>query len=216
LFGLEEENTMSNPAAANQAFASAGASALGLSTPGLNPADLLALFGTGISQRARLIELETVQGSALPDGLVVERFHGVEAVNALFHFEVDCLSVSTSLDLKQFIGEEITLRILLPDGSKRAWHGYCNAADWLGADGGLARYRLTLSPFLPFLALRRDAFIFQDKDALGIAQELLADYPQAHVRYDVTQLLAKRAICTQYQESDLDFLTRLIPFPDHS
>jgi type VI secretion system secreted protein VgrG len=201
---------MSNPAAANQAFASAGASAAGLSTPGLNPADLLALFGTGISQRARLIELETVQGSALPDSLVVERFHGVEAVNALFRFDVDCLSVSTALDLKQFIGEEITLRVLLPEGGHRAWHGYCTAADWLGADGGLARYRLTLSPFLAFLALRRDAFIFQDKDALGIAQEVLADYPQAHVRFEVTQTLAKRAICTQYQESDLDFLTRLL------
>jgi type VI secretion system secreted protein VgrG len=198
---------MSNPAAANQAFASAGA---GLSTPGLNPSDLLALFGTGISQQARLLTLETAQGSALPDSLVVERFHGVEAVNALFRFDVDCLSVSTALDLKQFIGEEITLRVLLPEGGHRAWHGYCTDAAWLGADGGLARYRLTLSPFLAFLALRRDAFIFQDKDALGIAQELLADYPQANVRFEVTQTLAKRAICTQYQESDLDFLSRLL------
>ncbi|MEO5660069.1 MAG: type VI secretion system Vgr family protein, partial [Polaromonas sp.] len=201
---------MSNPVAAGQAFARAGEFAEGLNTPSLNPADLLALFGTGLSQHARLIELETAQGSALPDSLVVERFHGLEAVNALFRFEVDCLSVSTSLDLTQFIGEQLTLRVLLPTGGHRAWHGYCTEAAWLGADGGLARYRLTLSPFLAFLALRHDSFIFQDKDALGMVQELLADYPQAHVRFEVTQPLAKRAICTQYRESDLDFLSRIL------
>jgi type VI secretion system secreted protein VgrG len=55
----------------------------------VNPADVLALFGTGISQRARLIELETAQGSVLPDSLVVERFHGVEAVNALLLAQYD-------------------------------------------------------------------------------------------------------------------------------
>lgn len=112
----EEEKTTNNPAAAGQAFASAE----GLNTPGLNPADLLALFGTGLSQRARLIELETAQGLALPDRLVVERFHGVEAVNPLLRFDIDCLSGATSLDLKQFIGEQPTLRVLLPGGDHRA------------------------------------------------------------------------------------------------
>jgi type VI secretion system secreted protein VgrG len=141
-------------------------------------------------------------------------FWGREAVNELFHFEVDCLSVSTALDLDAFIGEEITLRVLLPEAvnglSHRSWHGYCSQAAWLGADGGLARYRLTLVPFLSFLALRRDAYIFQNKDALAIITELLADYVQAHVRMDVTQALPVRPICTQYQISDLDFLTRLL------
>ena len=60
--------------------------------------------------------------------------------------------------------------------SHRSWHGYCSQAAWLGADGGLARYRLTLVPFLSFLALRRDAYIFQNKDALVIITELLAEW----------------------------------------
>ena len=134
----------------------------------LSPSDLLSLFGTGISQAARLITLDSAQGSGLPDSLVVDRFYGTEGVNELFHFELDCLSVNTDLDLTQFIGEELTLRVLLPSGggSYRSWHGYVTQAAWLGADGGLARYRLTLRPFLAFLGLRRDAFIFQDKDVL--------------------------------------------------
>jgi uncharacterized protein involved in type VI secretion and phage assembly len=101
--------------------------------------------------------------------------------------------VSTALDLDAFIGEEITLRVLLPEAvdgvTHRSWHGYCSEASWLGADGGLARYRLTLVPFLSFLALRRDAYIFQNKDALAIITELMADYVQANVRFEVTQAL---------------------------
>ena len=173
--------------------------------------DYSSLFGDSwVSQNARLITLETAQGSDLPDSLVAESVSGFEAVNALFRFDIEALSLSTEVDLKQFIGEEITLHLLQADGSYRAWHGYCTEASWLGADGGLARYHLRLEPFLAFLRLRRDAFIFQDKDVRQIITELLADYPQAQVKWEVTQTLALRPICTQYRESDLDFFTRLL------
>lgn len=165
---------MRDPACAVRQFA--GTPSLQLSV-----GELAEMFGGGLSQSARLIEIETAQGPGLPDSLAVDRFYGSEGVNQLFNFEVDCLSVSTHIDLAQFIGEEITLRVLLPDGGKRSWHGYCTQAAWLGADGGLARYRLSLSPFLAFMGLRHDAFIFQDKDALGICEELFRDYPQASV-----------------------------------
>ncbi|RAN42325.1 hypothetical protein RB25_26140, partial [Herbaspirillum rubrisubalbicans] len=72
-----------------------------------------ALFGPGLSQHARLITLDSAQPDGLPESLVVERFHGQESVNDNFHFDIDALSVSTDLDLKQFIGTELTLRLLL-------------------------------------------------------------------------------------------------------
>ena len=55
-----------------------------------------------------------------------------------------------------------------------------------------------------------DNYIFQDKTAKDIITELLADYPQVRFEFDVTQELAQRDICTQYRESDLEFLTRLL------
>jgi hypothetical protein len=63
----------------------------------LSPADLQSLFGPGLSQHSRLIKLQTAQESKLPQALVAERFWSREGVNELFHFEVDCLSVSTAL-----------------------------------------------------------------------------------------------------------------------
>jgi type VI secretion system secreted protein VgrG len=172
--------------------------------------DLLAVFSNGISQHARLITIQASEASGLSAALSVERFTGTEAVNALFCFDVDALSLSTDLPLESFLGEELTLRLLQADGSQRAWHGYCTDAAWLGTDGGVARYRLRLEPFLAFLRLRRDSYIFQDQTAQQIVAELLADYPQASLQWQASQTLQQRPICTQYRETDLDFFTRLL------
>ncbi len=170
----------------------------------------LGLFGTGLSQHARLVTLASAQDRALPESLMAEKFTGREAVNELFVFDVDALSVSTDLDLDLFIGGELTIALLQPDGSRRAWHGLCTQASWLGADGGVARYRLRLEPALTLLRHRRDSYIFQDKNAQEIITELLSDYPQVRFEFDVTQELPQRVICTQYRESDIEFFTRLL------
>jgi type VI secretion system secreted protein VgrG len=161
-------------------------------------------------QHARLIALSSAQDSGLPEALAAERFSGREGVNELFCFDIDALSVSTDLELSLFIGEELTISLLQPDGSRRAWHGLCTRASWLGADGGVARYRLRLEPALSLLALRRDSYIFQDKNARDILTELLTDYPQLRFEFDVTHELPVRPICTQYRESDLAFFRRVL------
>lgn len=170
----------------------------------------LGLPGAGMSQHARLVTLASAQERGLPGSLVAERLVGREAVNELFAFDVDALSISTDLDLSLFVGAELTVGLLQPDGSRRAWHGTCTHASWLGADGGVARYRLRLEPALALLALRRDSYIFQDMTVRDIVSELLADYPQVRFEFDVTQALAPRPVCTQYRESDLEFFRRLL------
>ncbi|WP_188916119.1 type VI secretion system Vgr family protein, partial [Pseudoduganella buxea] len=105
---------------------------------------------------------------------------------------------------------EMTVTLLQPDGSRRAWHGLCTEAAWLGANGGVARYRLRLEPALALLRLRRDSYIFQDKTVQDIVTELLSDYPQLRFEFDISQDQPTRTICTQYRESDLEFFTRLL------
>ncbi|QYF94434.1 type VI secretion system tip protein VgrG [Massilia sp. PAMC28688] len=164
----------------------------------------------GLGQHARLVTLTSVQERSLPETLMVDQFDGREAISGLFRFEIDALSVSTDLELSIFIGEELTIGLLQPDGSRRAWHGLCTHCSWLGADGGVARYRLRLEPALSLLKLRRDCYIFQDKNVQEIVTELLADYAQVRFEFDVTQELERRAIVTQYRESDYEFLVRVL------
>ena len=166
-----------------------------------------ALLATLFSQHARLLEIKT----ALPEaGLMVERFSGREAVSETFRFEIDCISTNAYVDLGSLLGEEVTLRLLQADGSKRSWHGHVTHALQLGADGGFARYRLVMEPWLAFLGERRDNYLFQDKTVIDILGQIFTDYPEAHWTSQVTQKLRTYSIATQHRETDLAFVTRLL------
>jgi len=168
---------------------------------------ILSLLDIFLSQHARLLDITT----ALPEAsLVVERFSGREAVSETFRFEIDCLSTHAYFDLASVVGEEITLRLLQADGSKRSWHGYVTEAMQLGADGGLARYRLIMEPWLAFLGQRRDNYLFQDKTVIDILGQIFADYPQAHWSSQVTQKLRQYSSATQYRQTDLAFIQQLL------
>lgn len=165
------------------------------------------LLASLFSQHARLLELRT----PLPTpALIVERFSGREAISEPFRFDIDCVSTDAHIDIHPLLGEEITLRLLQADGSKRSWHGYVTHAKQLGSDGGRARYRLTMEPFLAFLAQRRDCYLFQNKTVIDIIGQILADYPEADWSNQVTQPLRTYSIATQYRETDFDFIRRLL------
>ncbi|HSW04149.1 type VI secretion system Vgr family protein, partial [Aquabacterium sp.] len=164
-------------------------------------------FAALIEQRGRMLQIST----ALPQlALVPERVLLREAVSQPFELVVDCISTSAYFELKRLIGEQMSLRLLQPDGVYKPWHGYVFEAAQLGADGGLARYRLAMRPWLDFLAQRRDCFIHQDQDVRAILEDIFADYPQANFRFEVTETLRQRSLCVQYRESDLQFVSRLL------
>jgi type VI secretion system secreted protein VgrG len=176
--------------------------------------DLAGLTGLGrqaflqsLSQHARLISIETPLDAG---ALIVESFSGHEAMSGLFRFHVDCLATSAHYELKALTGEEVTLRLMRANGSSRSFHGMVIAAQQLGGDGALARYRLTLAPWLHALALRRDSYVFQDKTVLDIVEEIFKDYPFASYQFDVKTVLPTRSLTMQYRETDYDFIARLL------
>lgn len=171
------------------------------------PQSALSALSGLLGQHTRQITIET---ALTTDNLVVERFTAKEAVSAPFALHIDCLSPSAHLDTAKLATEEITLRLMLPDGNRRAWHGYVVACAALGGDGGLARYRLTVASWFDRLRTRSDCFVFQDKTALEIIEDVLADYPLAHYRIAVSQPCAKRSSCSQYRETDFAFIERLL------
>jgi type VI secretion system secreted protein VgrG len=164
-------------------------------------------FSALYEQRGRLMTMAT----ALPHlALLPERAVMRDAVSQPFELVVDAVSTSAHFEIKEVIGEQMSLRLLQPDGSYKPWHGYVVQAAQLGADGGLARYRLVMRPWLHFLTLRRDSFIHQDKDARAILEDIFKDYPQANFSFQVSETLRQRSFCAQYRESDFEFMTRLL------
>ncbi|ANH75677.1 rhs element Vgr family protein [Ralstonia insidiosa] len=166
-----------------------------------------AALGALLGQQTRQITIETALAS---DNLVVERFTATEAVSASFVLQVDCLSPSAHLDTVKLASQEATLRLMQADGRWRAWHGYVADCASLGGDGGLARYRLRIVPWLDRLRTRSDCFVYQNKTALEIIEEVFAEYPVAHYKIAASQPCAKRSICCQYRETDYAFVMRLL------
>lgn len=162
-----------------------------------------------IGQTTRLLQIETALPSA---SLVVERCQLTEAVHAAHPLwaEVDCVSTHALLALKALNGEQVTLRLMQADGGWRNWHGYIVQAAQLGADGGLARYRLTLAAWTHWLTLRHDTRIFQDQTTADIISTVMSAYPQAHFKLDVASPGPVRALTTQYRETDWAFAQRLM------
>jgi type VI secretion system secreted protein VgrG len=164
-------------------------------------------FLRSLSQHERLLSIET---SLEPGALIVTRFTGHEAMSGLFRFDIDCIATSAHYELKALTGEPATLRLRVADGNTRAFHGVVTACRLLGSDGALTAYRLTLSPWLHALTLRRDSYAFQDKSVQEILEEVFRDYPDANWRFDLRHALPRRSVTMQYRESDYDFMRRLL------
>ncbi|MCA6218091.1 hypothetical protein KGA65_16265, partial [Ideonella sp. B7] len=121
----------------------------------------------GLTQDSRLLHLHTPLG---PDALFAEDVHVWEGIGpqqgpslsddipgldlgptrAGLRLVVHALSTDTHLELKQLIGQPALLELLCQDsrGELRPWHGHVVAAALVGSDGGLARYRLVIEPWL--------------------------------------------------------------------
>jgi uncharacterized protein involved in type VI secretion and phage assembly/uncharacterized protein (DUF2345 family) len=137
------------------------------------------------------------------------------------------LSLTADVDLHGLLGRRATLKATLADGSRVARSGIVMAARSLGGDGGLARWRLTLQPWIALLAHGSHSRVWQDKTVIQVLDDVFAPYAaQAAWAWggtgddggaeDLQAFLAQgpnegvRPHCVQYRETDLGFAQRLL------
>lgn len=155
-------------------------------------------------------------GDAGGPELAVEAWWGKEELSAGFEYAIDLLTTDARLELKAFLGRAVTLNTRLSDGSPYPRSGYVRSALALGADGGFARYRLFVVPWLWLLSRGRHHRVFQEKSVVQIVEAVFADYADvAAWRWsdEVASFLADtrpRSYCVQYNESDYAFVCRLL------
>jgi type VI secretion system secreted protein VgrG len=180
----------------------------------LDAAGLLASFNR-FTQDTRLLRLSTLGGA----DLLAECVRGEEAISRGYTFRIDALSLDAQIPLKSLLGQPALLQLLtaLDDGALRPFHGHITAAEMTGANGGFARYVLTLEPWTRFLSLGRDSRIFQDMTVPDILDAVFRSYagrgtlvPDWRFELAERSIYPKRSLTTQYQESDLAFAERLM------
>ncbi|CUI03689.1 VgrG protein [Janthinobacterium sp. CG23_2] len=175
----------------------------------------LAALLSSFTQTTRLLRLSTPLGA---DTLLAECVRGEETISAGFSFTISALSTDAAISLRALLGQPALLQLLTVEGGQaRPFHGYLTAIELNGANGGMARYTLTLQPWTVFMARGRDSRVFQDMSVFDILDTVFASWQgQGKLvpawRFDVAARDAypRRSLTTQYQESDLAFCERLM------
>ena len=173
------------------------------------------------TQSDRLLRIATPLGS---DKLLVESFKGIDDLSHGFTYEIIVLSTDAYIPLKSLLGQPVLLEMLTAHSRTelRPFHGHVMHFQNLGANGGFARYRLIVEPWTAYLGFRVDSTTYQDMTVMDIIDSVLSDYQSGgslqsgtlnpQWRYDIADasVYAKRSLTTQYQESDLAFVQRLM------
>jgi len=165
---------------------------------------------TPTTQTGRLIQLETVLGK---DALIPTHISGSEGMSALFNYSLDVFSDTMhNLQPKDLVGTPATFVLQQIDNSPRYFHGYIDSMVALGVQraGQQSTYQLTMIPWLGFLEKASNCRIFQNKTIPDILTDVFDLYSVSDVKKKLTAPHPKHAFIVQYNETDFDFVERLM------
>jgi len=160
----------------------------------------------GVAENARLAFPD------LPDvRLSVRVFEVDEAMNQLFSVRLECVSPVEELDLSLLVGQRATFELSWrPD---RLWRGLCESIEFIRISdeaAGLATYQVCLVPTLWRLGERVQNRLFQHASIPSIVKTILDEWRIEHEWKIEAPRYPPLELRTQYGESDLAFVSRLL------
>jgi type VI secretion system secreted protein VgrG len=159
------------------------------------------------TQTGCLLSITTPFGA---DVLLLEGFGGSEAISAPFRFDLRMRSTNTALDPQTIIGKSATVKLAGPSSAEpRFFNGIVTRFAQVGASAQYGYYSAELAPRLWLLSLGRDRAIYQNLSALDIVNQVLAAFGVV-IDARVSGSYAVREYCVQYDESALQFISRLM------
>lgn len=161
------------------------------------------------TQSSRPLRITSPLGA---DVLIPVALTGTEALSRPFLFTVDFVSETASIDAVKILGQAVTLHLERTDkaGQVRDIHGIVRRFTALGNDQYLFRYRAEIVPTLWFLTLSSDNRTFEKQSPLDVAELVCKAAGLSDYKVRVTGKPEKLPYIVQYQESNFDFLSRLL------
>ena len=149
-------------------------------------------------------------------GLLVEAFASDDVVHGIGGRDVIVVSTNAYIALDRLVGQPACLEMSLADRTRTSFAGDISEVAMLGSEGGLARYRVRLVPWIWRLSQGRNSRVWQDKSVIEIVESVFEAYrPRAIWRWSdearpFMDGAVPRSYCCQYRESDLAFVQRLL------
>jgi len=141
--------------------------------------------------------------------LLFSSMSGHEAISQCFTFRTVLLSDDIDIKSEDLLGLDVTIKIT-SDRGERFFHGLVDqfAVSEFGSER--TEYVAVLRPWLWFLGKTSDSRIFQNMSVVEIVEEVFSAYPNASFEKRLQESYPPREYCVQYDESDLNFISRLL------
>lgn len=158
-----------------------------------------------LSQEHRLI---SISSPLKKDELLLTSFQGGEYISRLFEFQLEVLSANVTLDPQKLVGELVT--VTLQNDKERIFTGYVSRFSFGEIKANdLRQYKLTIVPWLWFLTKTNNQRIFQEMNTKDIVSKIFKEHGFNDFDF-MAQGGKTREYCVQYNESDFDFISRLL------
>ncbi|EPA9229425.1 type VI secretion system Vgr family protein [Acinetobacter baumannii] len=176
------------------------------------------LDSLGISPQKRAIHVQFTS-SILNAQVFLQRIDGVHALNDGLKAELLCLSTNATIQLKSFIGVQAAVDIVTERGELTRVTGIITHAQQGQSDGSLTLYKLTLEDPTALWKYRRNSRVFMNKSVVEIWEILFKEWQTKNPLFaaslsldlsGLTQTYDVRPFVMQHNESDWNFLTRLL------
>jgi type VI secretion system secreted protein VgrG len=140
----------------------------------------------------------------------VMRFEGTDAVSDLYRFSIVLHSMKYDVDPADIINKPATF-FIFREGDYYPYSGIVEQFQFLGKNVDRTSYEVTLAPRLSLLELQHQTRIFQKKTLPDIIKDVLDSAGfRNYYQLDLSQNYPAQEYVLQYQESDFNFISRLM------
>jgi type VI secretion system secreted protein VgrG len=165
---------------------------------------------------AKLLEAGTPLGEGV---LLLRSMSGQEELGRLSEFQLEFVSKRGDIRPAEILGKNISWLLRQENGEPRYFNGFVTSFAEAG-EGPVAGfdeqikhgffYRASVHPWLWFLTRTSNCRIFQNLNAVEIADKVFESYPFAHIKkVQLRSDYPKREYNVQYRETDFNFICRL-------
>ncbi|QXR29040.1 type VI secretion system Vgr family protein [Acinetobacter junii] len=176
------------------------------------------LESLGITSQKRALHIQ-FSNQYLNSQVFLQRIDGEHRINDGLIAELLCLSTNVMIPLKQFIGCHVAIDQVTDAGKLFRTTGIITQALQGQSDGSLTLYKLTLEDPTALWKKRRNSRVFMNKTAVDVVEILFKEWQQKSPLFASTLVLDLNGLNQQYDvrpfimqhnETDYDFLTRLL------
>lgn len=144
------------------------------------------------------------------DVMVLKSLDGDEALSELFTYQVSAYSDDSNIKLEELLGQKAHVEMLLDEGGTKYFDGHIISASFDGQAHHKATYSLQIRPWFWFLTKAITCRFYQNMTTPDIFKAICGDHGFTDIKEKFARTYKPHEYCVQYQESDFNFLSRLL------